>query len=329
MLRRSTIALTPIKRVKLRPSEVAQIFACALLGGVVGAITAVLRDGVQFFHRFDFALSGSTLLSAGLGVDRFPNCSSSRLLASLLLGAMAAVLTRRFRGGDIVDPVEANALYGGRMSLVDSIRLALGDAVCVERRAAHRWEWRPATSCSWAPESFSAIGGYFSLRRADRRIFVTAGAAAAIAAAFNAPLAGAFYGYELILGGYTLNALAPVAVAAVCATLAQNALGGDQALFSVVAAQPVDLRSYIVFGAMGVCAAGLGIVAMMCVTTGRSEPCVASRFRIGCGRSSAASCFPPLRFTNRRCWAAVTAVSNTTSIFNGRCCLWSFCCSRK
>ena len=56
-------------------------------------------------------------------------------------------------------------------------------------------------------------GRWFRLRRADLRIFVTAGAGAAIAAAFNAPLAGAFYGYELILGSYTTRALAPVVVA--------------------------------------------------------------------------------------------------------------------
>jgi chloride channel protein, CIC family len=260
LLRRSAIALTQLRRT-VRSSEVAQIFACALLGSAVGGITALLRDGVEFFHRVDFALSGPALLSAGLGVDRW-RIAFVPALGGLLLGAMA-LLTRRFRGADIVDPVEANALYGGRMSLVDSIRLALATFVSNGSGASLGME---AGYTQLGCGIFSAIGGYFSLRRADRRIFVTAGAAAAIAAAFNAPLAGAFYGYELILGGYTLNALAPVAVAAVCGTLAQNALGGDQALFAVASAQHVDLRSYIVFGAMGVFAAGLGILAMMCVT---------------------------------------------------------------
>jgi len=260
VLRRSAIALTQIKRT-LRSSEVAQIIACAVLGAAVGAITAALRSGVEFFHRVDFALSGTTLLSAGLGVDRW-RIAFVPALGGLLLGAMA-LLTRRFRGGDIVDPVEANALYGGRMSLVDSIRLALATFISNGSGASLGME---AGYTQLGSGIFSVLGGYFSLRRADRRIFVTAGAAAAIAAAFNAPLAGAFYGYELILGGYTLNALAPVAVAAVCATLTQNVLGGDQALFAVATAQHVDLRSYVIFGAMGVCAAGLGILAMMCVT---------------------------------------------------------------
>src|ERR1700739_2581299 len=80
---------------------------------------------------------------------------------------------------------------------------------------------------------YSSVGRWFRLRRADLRVFVTAGAGAAIAAAFNAPLAGAFYGYELILGSYTPRALAPVAVASVCATLMQRTLNTPQPLFSI------------------------------------------------------------------------------------------------
>ena len=54
----------------------------------------------------------------------------------------------------------------------------------------------------------ASFGNLFNLRRTDRRIFVAAGAAAAISAAFNAPLAGAFYAYELTLGSYSQGALA-------------------------------------------------------------------------------------------------------------------------
>ena len=69
----------------------------------------------------------------------------------------------------------------------------------------------------------SAIGRLFELRRNDLRVFVGCGAAAAIAAAFNAPLAGAFYAFELIIGSYTLATLVPVVAAAVVATLITRA----------------------------------------------------------------------------------------------------------
>ena len=73
---------------------------------------------------------------------------------------------------------------------------------------APRWGWKRVIA-SLAGGYFPGSAAGFRLRGADLRIFVTAGAGAAIAAAFNAPLAGAFYGYELILGGYP-KALAPV-----------------------------------------------------------------------------------------------------------------------
>ena len=113
---------------------------------------------------------------------------------------------------------------------------------------------------------YSFIGQYFRLRRADLRVFVTAGAAAAIAAAFNAPLAGAFYGFELILGGYTARALAPVAVASVVAALTQRSLTHMSALFVVSGGIAMAQESYFLFGAMGIVAAGIAILTMRAVT---------------------------------------------------------------
>src|SRR5581483_1665068 len=104
------------------------------------------------------------------------------------------------------------------------------------------------------------------LRRADLRIFVTAGAGAAIAAAFNAPLAGAFYGYELILGSYTTRALAPVIVATVCAALTQRSLSHMKDLFTVTGGFTVTPGSYVLFALLGVAAAGVAVLAMQAVT---------------------------------------------------------------
>ena len=57
---------------------------------------------------------------------------------------------------------------------------------------------------------------------------VGAGAAGAIAAAFGAPLAGAFYAFEIVIGAYTPAALAPVAVPTAGITLSHR----ERAAFS-------------------------------------------------------------------------------------------------
>ncbi|HEY3638460.1 MAG TPA: chloride channel protein [Rhizomicrobium sp.] len=246
---------------ELRSNELTQIFACAVVGSAVGICVAALRVLVQFLHQFDFAIEGGGYLSAGIRVDHI-RMLLVPALGGLVLGILA-LMTKRFGARDIVDPIEANALYGGRMSLPDSLRLTASSIIANASGASLGME---AGYTQFGSGVFSSIAGYFRLRRADHRVFVTAGSAAAIAAAFNAPLAGAFYGYELILGSYMPNALAPVAVAAVCGALSQRFIAGPQALFEVQGGVPLDVHSYALFGFMGVLAAGIAIIAMTAVT---------------------------------------------------------------
>ena len=246
---------------ELRANELVQIFACAFIGSGVGVAVAMLRALVQFLHEVDFGMMGGVLLSAGLNTDR-ARILVVPALGGLVLG-MLALVARRFATRDIVDPIEANALYGGRMSFADSLRLTASTVISNAAGASLGME---AGYTQFGSGVFSGIASYFHLRRADQRVFVTAGSAAAIAAAFNAPLAGAFYGYELILGSYMPNALAPVAVAAVCGALSQRLIGGGQPLFAVAGGVPLDVHSYVLFGLMGVFAAGIAITTMMAVT---------------------------------------------------------------
>jgi CIC family chloride channel protein len=248
-------------RRDLRSNEIAQIVACAIWGAVVGAVVAFLRTAVLLLHRFDFAMTGNKLLSAGTGISPFRIIIIPALGGLVLAGL--SLLVRRYRSNDIVDPVEANALYGGRMSLWDSLNLATATVVSNAAGASLGME---AGYTQLGSGIFSTLGERFRLRRADMRVFVTAGAAAAIAAAFNAPMAGIFYGYEMILGSYTPAALAPVAIAAVCAALAQRGLSQAEPLFVMPGSTPITIETYWVFGGMGIAAALLSILAMTGVT---------------------------------------------------------------
>jgi CIC family chloride channel protein len=246
---------------RLRSNEPTQILVCAVFGALVGALVAGLHSLVDLIHHFAFNLPGPNTLSTGVGVD------PQRILlvpgiGGLALG-LAALAMRRIRSTDIVDPIEANALHGGRMSLFDSLRLLFDTLLSNASGVAIGME---AGYSQLGAGLFSKVGEYFRLRRADRRIFVAAGAAAAIAAAFNAPLAGAFYGYELILGSYAIRALAPVAAAALAGTLTVRALLDPPALFGVGHVLAFSQWSYVLFALLGVVAAAFSILAMQSVT---------------------------------------------------------------
>ena len=83
----------------------------------------------------------------------------------------------------------------------------------------------------------------FRVRRNDLRLLVGCGAAGAIAGAFNAPLTGAFYAFELVIGTYTLATFAPVAVSAIVAVSVVHALGGGIFDLYGAGAQPRSIRS--------------------------------------------------------------------------------------
>jgi chloride channel protein, CIC family len=108
----------------------------------------------------------------------------------------------------------------------------------------------------------SWIGQAFRLRRRDLRVLVGCGAAGAIAGAFGAPLAGAFYAFELVIASYSVANLAPVGVGALVGYLVATAFGqtplGIGSLY-VSHVRGFDLATSIL---VGVLAAGVGITLM-------------------------------------------------------------------
>jgi CIC family chloride channel protein len=258
--RKSRQLLSLAQRV-LRSSEWAQVLACAVGGAFLGALVAGLRRLIDLLHQLSFNLPPGESLSTGIGVDLL------RVLFVPVLGGLAlgvgALTVRHFHGRDVVDPIEANALHGGRMSLPASLRLVLATLVSNASGAAVGME----AGYSQLGSAIMAFGGErLGLRRADQRVFVGAGAAAAIAAAFNAPLAGAFYGFELILGTYMIRGLAPVAAAALAAVLVERALINPAPLFLVGHVFHFKLAVYLLFALLGVLCAGFAILTMQAVT---------------------------------------------------------------
>ena len=246
----------------LRESQLGQALLCVPLGLGVGALTVLLHHVVLFAHRYFFQLSGATHLSASQGI------SSARIfLVPMLGGATLGALTillRRWRSRDIVDPIEANAILGGRMSFTDNLRLLAESLVSNAAGASVGME---AAYTQMGAGVLSWAGQRLQLRREDVRIFVAAGAGAAIAAAFNAPLAGAFYGFELVLSSYTIAALSPVAVCALSSAVFVRLFTNDEPIFSLpINISDIPSWNYPLYFVMGIGAALIGIATMKMVT---------------------------------------------------------------
>lgn len=254
--------LTPFRlRSIMRSTEIGLIAAAALIGIISAVVVFSISMISQWMHEFIFELQSGEHLSAI--AHRLPK---SALIAPMAGGVLIGILfwiLARWRKKPIVDPIEANALHGGRLSLTDSFILvgqnliSNGFGASVGLEAAHT---------QLASGFASHFGRYLQLRRADLRLLVGCGAAGAIASVFNAPLTGAFYAFELIIGTYSIAALAPVITSAIVATLLAQAIGVVPFEIKISALKSISAGDYIPAVILGLLCAMLGIIVMRMVT---------------------------------------------------------------
>jgi CIC family chloride channel protein len=108
----------------------------------------------------------------------------------------------------------------------------------------------------------STIGQFFRVNAKRMRTFVACGAASGIAAAFNAPVAGALFAVEVILGDFAVPQFSAVVISSVMATVISRTYLGDYPAFKVPKyhlGSPVELAFYVILGFLAAGAALLFI----------------------------------------------------------------------
>src|SRR6202162_3143078 len=251
----------PRLRAFVRAHETSLVILAAIVGVIGGFVGAAMSAAVDMLHMALFDLRAGDRLSSQFRIEPL-RALLVPSLGGLLLG-IAFLLLARVRPAREIDPIEANALHGGRMSFRGSVVVALETI------------WSSGVGASVGLEAgytqlssglAASLGRGFHLRRADQRLMVGCGAAAAIAGAFGAPLAGAFYAFELVIGGYTPFSLTPVGVAAVAGYFVAHAFTVLSLGVGIGPVGDVLGRDLAVASLLGILAALVGIAIMRGVT---------------------------------------------------------------
>lgn len=246
-----------VRRI-FRSSEAALVGISVVLGIAAGLLTLLLNRTAHGIQSLIYGLSGGSLSAA-------PFVSPLALIAlpigGLLLGFGSRALLRRWHTP--VDVVEANALHGGTIPWRDTL------LVCVQTMLSNGVGASVGLEAAYAQAGggfCSVVGQWLRLRRADMRILVGAGAGAAIGAAFSAPLTGAFYAFEIVIGAYTPAAIAPVAAASLSAVLTARLLGLEAYIIALPGAKAITTEDYLIYAVLGIICAGIAIAIMRAVT---------------------------------------------------------------
>lgn len=257
--RRSKALLMRLRR-KVRSSEIILIGLAIVIGIGAGLLALAQSKLAYVIQRSIYALPRDGRLSAQAHVMN-PLCLIALPVAGLIVVAIDRLMRRQL--SPPVDVVEANALHGGVIPMRDSVYISAQTVVSNGSGASVGLE---AAYAQMGGGVASVIGQWLRLRRNDLRVLVGAGSGAAVGAAFGAPLTGAFYAFEIVIGAYTPAAIAPVLSASLAAALVVHAAGSPGYILHVPIAHAVHASGYVQYAILGILCAFLGIALMRSIT---------------------------------------------------------------
>jgi len=220
------------------------------IGAVTGGGVIVFRETINimqttFFDGSEGSLFEKAALLPWWQIILVPT------LGGAIVGIASKYLMPEGRPQGVADVIEASALRGGQMSGLVALKAALINATSIGFGASVGREG-PAVHFGAALGSWLAQA--LGQTRSVSRTLLGCGAAAAVAASFNAPIAGALFASEVVIGHYALSAFAPIVIASVSATAVSRYYFGDYPAFLIPEHTIQSLWEYPAF-------IGLGIVA--------------------------------------------------------------------
>jgi CIC family chloride channel protein len=251
----------------VRNRETGVVSVAILTGLLSGLLVAAISKLSAVAHALLFDIPYDAHLSA-TGVISWQRTLLIPIVGGIMLAAIGMFFARRIKGQQLADAIEANALYGGRVSLRGSMLISIQTLLSNGFGGSVGLEAGYTQICA----AFSShIGQRLAARRSDMRLLVACGAAGAISAAFSAPLAGAFFAFEVVLGAYTSAGLVPVIASAVTAWLVALHLTHQSFLMVPGFPSPVSVEMIGQTVLIGVICAFASIILMLAVAF--SERC--------------------------------------------------------
>ena len=170
-------------------------------------------------------------------------------IGGLLVGLFALALRRPVRGHGTAAIIEAVALRGGVLPVQPTLTMTAATIVTVGSGGSLG---REGAMMRVGAALGSLLGRRFGLSGHRLKVLLGCGAAAGIAAAYNAPIGGALFALEVVLGNFALESFGPIVVASVLGTVVSRQMLGAAPAYSPPAHVPLisgwELGHYLVMG---------------------------------------------------------------------------------
>jgi chloride channel protein, CIC family len=256
LAQRAYAASLTILRLFLRvaPSERQRVFALTIVIGVLCGLAAVafhLAISFAETHLIESALAAPAPYWLILGM-LVPT------LGGVVSGALLYYVVPDARGSGIPQVKVAYAIKGGRMPLRVALGKFLIGVIQIGTGASLGREGPTVQICAGVA---SLLGRITALPRQRQRQMLPVGAAAGIAAAFNAPIAAVTFTIEEVVGDLDQTVLTGVIVAAAIAAAIERIVLGEHPIFTVPVGYGLHhTESLLLYAALGVAGAAVSLL---------------------------------------------------------------------
>ncbi|MBX2855577.1 MAG: chloride channel protein, partial [Rhodobacteraceae bacterium] len=263
---------------RLRELEQPRLWLIALGVGVLGGYAAVLFVWVlDLIHGVLFGADEAMM------ADAVASAPWLLVLGAPIVGGLIVGLLLKYGGGDptplgVADVIEARALGQGR---IDARRASASVAASALSLGFGASAGREGPAVLAGATIASAISNVFGVRSGmQARTIMACAVAAAVSASFNAPIAGALFALEVVLGHYAVRAFAPITIASVAGAIVSRTHFGDNPAFLMPAAEFGSYSQLPAFAILGLVSAAAAATMMGAIFLGR-DLFDAARIRLG------------------------------------------------
>jgi len=224
--------LKTLSDIFVRYTQFSQSTYLIILGIIVGVLGGFVSIGFRlliiFFQKYTIKESLSVLDS----LNSLPIYWKILVpvLGGLIVGPIIYFLAREAKGHGVPEVMQAIALKNGVIRPRVAVVKSIASAITISTGGSVGQEG-PIIQVGSAVGS--TIGQWLKVSPDRLKILVGCGAAAGIAATFNAPIAGAFFALEIIIGNFGIISFSPIIISSVMATVISRAFFGNTPIFTV------------------------------------------------------------------------------------------------
>ncbi len=240
---------------KLRLHQHVYLSLVAILIGFLGGYGALLFRFAIKFAQYGFYQNTDDVLTFHRHLPLLFKIGMPAL-GGLIVGPLIYFGAREAKGHGVPEVMEAVSLRGGRIRARVALVKILASGISIGSGGSVGREGPIVQIGSSIGSTLAQILRAPSLRQ---RTFVGCGAAAGIAATFNAPIAGALFAAEVILGDFGFTTFSPVVLSSVTATAISRHYFGDFPAFTIPIYKLVSLYEFLFYPLLGVVAGAVAV----------------------------------------------------------------------